>query len=263
MSSNGEDETASAWGQRADEYQVDRGGAFHSKTQLRPDQVISNVSNQTEAYAPYLADACVGNWLLWGVKDKEFVLGTGFLLSGKANVTFDPERLGAYCRLLNAPESATERDVYTLLCGTRNQTHQTPRTNFLSHPDHPLEGRIFVDDPNFFASRYSGLSFKEALALSKLDMQDVPRIGAMPVPIAQPQDVRYDELWRWQQVVADKAAVPEDARFGRSIQWYEDELGKRGKTVLSRYIAKLPENMMLTFNNAVDCLYLVAQFFNK
>jgi hypothetical protein len=219
---------------------------------------MSNVYNRSKAESPGLSDAGIGDWLLWSLKSRATILGTGFVATKGANV-LDPVKFGAYFRLVQDPEAATERDVYTVMFSDRSSTTQGPRVNFVTSTHAPELGRVFVDDHRMFNPRYRGMTMQEA----RMAWERSPIPEFFNIDYHTPtRRIRRDQLRGWQIECAKWFDRPEDALFGRIMYWLWDS-GKTGKSIMLKYLSGLTFGLVLAVTNGADCLYTVKCFFER
>jgi hypothetical protein len=174
-----------------------------------------------------LSDAGVADHVLWAVQAGEIRLSLNFV-TPKGSAKFDPEATARFARVMQTPETATPRDIYTILFGSIDlATRAKMNRYYYSENGVDLES---VKDPLNFNPRYYGKSRLEAQQEGYLD-------AASQFNEPEPDfRISYEDLFTWQREVVDALRHREDPRFGRSVHWLWEEKGAVGKSILAAYL---------------------------
>ena len=232
-------------------WHADHGGAFKDLNLLRIDQLFPHIFTQASTHAPSLTDMKPGNWILLGIRSNQFNLHFSIVTPTKGSPT-DPDRFARLLKIYNAPENATERDVYVIMCSMRDGIHGGNRRNLVAPDTNGIVNRELVNDPQWFNPRYRGMTLAECL----VEWSDSRPTSTA---VTAPQKLSFTQLYPWQKLVIKRLHQPEHPFFGRTINWFWEEDGNVGKSVLSGYLLANYRGIQIRGATS-DGLFTVAEY---
>lgn len=252
LATDGTDKTNPLWAEWHDAYKMNHGGVFAEMEAVLPNELIATIHNVFVAFE--IADAGFLDIALWCLRSERWILGRQFL-GGNNGSLVCPYRLAAYHRMMTAPKTLTQKDVFIIICGVRDFVRGAPAACFYKPPG--SKHATAVDCNGLFNPRYVQChDLDDALA----EWQEDPTYDWQQKP--REDVITRGQLLPWQRLVVDELEEPEmpqQSCFGRRIWWIYDD-GNMGKSVLAKYLTAHGQALQVTYSDERDTLYIVAKY---